>query len=327
MCDSYLIKKMAQLLYPTTRHINGPWLISKEDLEELDIIMSTIDIYLQKSLETEAKDLILSDKHNQNLPEQKIKELVDMSKSSYPFNRMNKSFVLKFSNDTKLKDESIKGLLKDNKTKDLKPREFDANIEYGRNNIFKLEIKRSITYDLTYDLQCYDSNMKDEIQYEIDKWLEKRTPSKVLRFWASWGIVFFLFLISALSTLTYETFSKEYFTYNEVLVTESKELLKNGINATNHDKAVELLLKMQSNYQPKDFIAKEKPKDATEYKVLTLIAFITIVAYLRPKTTIGLGKSKAEYAFYKVWIKTITITIPAICIIGPFWDKIIKWLY
>lgn len=105
------------------------------------------------------------------------------------------------------------------------------------------------------------------------------------------------------------------------------ELAKEGINETNRDLALELLVKSQSGFRPNDFVPQEKSNDPIWIRILAVILFVFIAAIFRPKTLIGLGKMKNVLNVYKIWIKLVLITLPTVLVIAPFWKTIVKWFY
>jgi hypothetical protein len=317
---------MGQLLFPTDKSIKGPWLISKNDLEELDKIIGKIESQLEESLDIEVRESILAKENNDISPDD-IKKKVESAKKEYEFRKRVKTFILRLSDGTKLKEEvSLKGILKDNTVNGLKPVGLYIYMEYGYNNSLKIDTN-NFGNEFSYDLKCYDNNLRSEIEFELGKWIEKRMPNKILQFWTNWGVAFIPPVLGLIVLFIFLTFSNDYSSYKETLVSESQALLKTGINSNNRDKAVELLLKIQTNYTPDNFIPKEKVKSPLVYKLDALILFFTIIVFIRPKTTLELGRSKLKFRFYKIWIGFVTITIPSILIAAPLWDKIINWLY
>ncbi|MFH2142962.1 MAG: hypothetical protein ABIJ97_11100 [Bacteroidota bacterium] len=201
-------------------------------------------------------------------------------------------------NNTKLEDESLKGILKDKKICDLKPNSLLININYGNNNIFRFEVSDNNTGDLGFDINCYDLYVRDEIQFEIEKWIEDKLLSKIMQIWSNAAVVLFFLFFLALFVTGSLTFSKEYSTYKDILIMQSNELLIQGIDSSNQYKALEVLLKFHNNYQSKDFEA--------------IVKSIKPIYYNR---------------FYKIWIKFILFTLPEILLVGPFSNRIIECLY
>lgn len=219
--------------------------------------------------------------------------------------------------------------MKDQTLSTLKPKSFSAKIRHGGifENSFELKILNFYKGELSYDISCNDPNIKDAIQYEIDKWIDKRKPNRALQIWSNYGdFITFTFIVPII-LLGIQSFSTSYTTYQETIGIEMVELSKEGINETNRDMAIELLIKSKSGYSLDDFIPVEKPNNPIWIRLFAVAVFIYIASYFRPKTLIGLGKMKSKLVFYKIWIKLVLVTLPAILIIGPFWKTIVQWFY
>jgi len=157
--------------------------------------------------------------------------------------------------------------------------------------------------------------------------MEKRKPNKVLQTWSNYGEPISYVIFIPLIFLFFYFMQKSYTSYNEVLIKQSKTIIDIGIDSTNSNDALELLLKLQSGYVPKDFVPTEKPKNPIYIRLLALSSLLYLICRVKPKTTIGLGKRKFLYKFYKFWVIFVTITIPTFLVILPFWEMIVSWLY
>ncbi|HXU27518.1 MAG TPA: hypothetical protein VN698_09825 [Bacteroidia bacterium] len=317
---------MGQLIYPSTREIKGPWLLKKEDFEELEKVFIEIENYLEKSLSIEIQETVHTENEKENLSEKEIIALIEKAKKRYSFEKKSKTYMIISEDETRLKDSSIRELLKDKSLRDLKPSEFYIFIENGYNNTIKFEVSDKYFGSLKYDLNCYDSKIKDEIQFEIDNWIDKRIPSRVLKFWSNWGIAFAAYSFIAILIVLLFIFIPEYQSYKEVLTKQADELIKNGITSENNYKAINLLLKLQTNYVPDNFSPILKPKGSLIYKMLVLSIFIFTISIIKPKTTIGLGKRKIKEKIYRHWLKIVVAILTGL-IINPFWSIIVDWFW
>lgn len=317
---------MGQLQYPHQKEIKGPWLINQEDFENLDKVILKIDSFLKQSWKSQIKTEVYSD--NSNLSEEEL-EILILERENRPFgNEHEKKCRFKTKDEHILSDSELIGLLKDSSLKTLSPKEFHANIVHGDyHNKFDFRISDSYN-ELRYEIECFDSNIKEEIQYEIDKWIDKLKPNRALQFWSNYGDFFVYTLFAPLIVLAiFSFFINSYSTYSDVLRGQAYEIINHGIDSTNRDEAIELLLKSESGYAPRDFVSVKKPKNPLFMRLLIIGIFVYVVSIIRPKTTIGVGKMKQKLIFYKFWIKFVTITLPTILIIAPFWKTITNWLY
>jgi hypothetical protein len=301
---------MAKIATPGTTDREGIWLLSQNDLEELDSVIEKIERLIINSCEIQGKDYGQS-------PVQ-ITSMQELQK-------IGRKVALVFEDDRRLTDSSIKNLLKENSLRDLKPKELTVSIRHG-NNFFKLRISSSKD-NLRYEIDCYDLSDKDEIRYEIEKWIDSKSNWRVLSFWSSISGLAVIILIIPLLIYTLDVFFTSYTTYKSVAEGEMRAILKTGIDSTNLFRAVELGLHIQSGFVPSNFVPKEQEKDPKDIKILVGLIFLFLVFIFKPKSVIGIGKNKAVLDSRRIWIKIVTVTIPAALIIAPLWNRISQWIY
>ncbi len=298
---------MSRLYIPTEEKIKGPWLISQRDLENLD-----------KRLDLIQKKLYIASLNNMQLkPEEDLlNEAV-----------IEKKIIISSNNKSKLTDNSLLDVLKDQKLTNLNP--FKLEIEIGKKYsefVFLLSVSNKNEGILEYAVECIDEKTKDEIKYEIDNWIEEIKPSKLKQFWSNYlsssliliGIIYFMILFGNL-------FESPKSTYKEILKIKADSLINNGITNNNQNQAIDLILKLQSEYIP----AKINEKRNIQPKILKLLIISTLcffVLFIAPKTTIGLGKNKQKLKFYKFWVKFVFIFIPSVIIIPFLFNLFYDWI-
>ena len=84
------------------------------------------------------------------------------------------------------------------------------------------------------------------------------------------------------------------------------------------NKAIEIILKLQTKNIPTTFIPEKIEKDYTFIQLFAITLFLFLVAIFSPITTIGFGKRKRKFEVYKKWIKIVTVTIPIIIVAKIF---------
>jgi hypothetical protein len=318
---------MGKIIYPQKKEIKGPWLIDQDNFESLNIVIETIDDLLSKSwinqIEIEVKE------QNKNVSEDESNKLIEDRKNRNYSNKHIKKCEITSKDETKLSDESILGILKDKTLEKLNPKSFSVSIIHGTyyENSFDLKVSNLYQGELRYDINCFDPSIQNEIQYEIDKWIDKRKPNRALQVWSNYGDLIIFTFIVPLFLLAIQSFSTSFTTYQESLSSEMLELAKTGVNEINRDLALELMLKSKSGYVPSSFEPIEKPNNPIWIRLFVVSVFIYIVSIFRPKTLIELGEMKNKLAIYNIWIKLVLVTLPAILILGPFWKIIVKWFY
>lgn len=317
---------MGQLKYPQERKCDGPWLLDREDLEELHKIILVIDNLLKKSWELEVHSKVHS--YNQDAPEEELALMVQKEKEKRTY-KHEVSCNLISTDGASLTDNHLLNLLKDNALKNLKPKELHIKVNHGMYSENKFDFRISDLYsgDLRYEVECFDSNIKNDVQYEVDRWIDKRTPKKVIQYWTEYGVYGIFPLLVPILLLAIYAFSTSYSSYNTELISQSHQLIENGIDSSNVNEAIELMMKYNLGYVPKDYAYIEQPRNPIYLRLSWVSIFLVLTLLVRPKTTIGIGKMTTTLTFYRYWIRLITVILPAVLILGPFWQFIIDLIY
>jgi hypothetical protein len=318
---------MGQLLFPDRKKINGPWLLNRKDLERLGEVLEKIYEIIEDSVLQEVQQKVYEQNKNSVFEEEKLEKEISKNLNLYEYSKKVKEIKIVSEEGTILVDESLKNVLKDRALINLKPNMLKVELQRGLNNRFQLSISKIYDGELEYHIDCFSPNIKDDIKYEIDKWTEELNPTRVLQSWSKYGDLISLMAFFPLIILFILSFLKSYTSYSEVLYDDAVKILRVGIDSTNRDDAIELLLKYNSGYIPENFVAIEKSKDPIYVRLLSLNLFFLIVGIVRPKTTLGIAKRKFLYSFYKFWIKFILVTIPVALILTPIWEMIVGWIY
>jgi hypothetical protein len=307
---------MAELYIPSKGEIPGPWLIEKQQLEELDQIF---EFASQKIEESTNKEIVDTAKAQLETRKKSLDELIK-ELSSYS-NRPKKVVTLLSKDGKFLSDKTLKGILVDPKIKDFAPKEILLEIERNRSNSFELSIKRRFDGELSYKVICYDSSASAEIKYKVEDWIDKYKPNKPTQIWNKQS--FFLGLLGALCIMIFSNFvvSKQVANFQTIYKTEIEGIIKTGVNNQNETKAIELLLKHALDYKPnniKEIVIFNK--HAFEGMLFGIL--IAFISFVKPKTTIGIGKHKALIRVYKYYIKFVLISIPSFFILAPVFEWI-----
>ena len=308
---------MGKLYIPGEKNVSGPWFIGNSELEELDDLFEFAFKKISHSLKTAKEDQAKIDVENGTY--ESLEKA--MKRKSFLNYEDKKKVELISINGKKLIDDSVKGILKDTKLLDFKPKELILEIGNGLNKYFLLKISRRFDGELTYKVDFFDQDAKEEIIYKIENWLEKYQPTKVNTFWSLYGsgvsFVSFFFAI-ILFTFISTTELPDFKTINKNEITK---IIKSGVNKENEAKAIELLLKYSTDYRPENIKEVTKVnKRAIQFFSLSLILFL--LGILKPITTIGIGEHKKLLNRYRIYTKFVLITLPALFIIPP----IVEWI-
>jgi len=228
--------------------------------------------------------------------------------------------------NTKLEDTSIKGILKDIKVKNFTPVELYVKVEnVPGENEFVLGITSGYEGKLEYKLNCFDENEEQEIMYELDKWVNKFKPKKIVTYWLN-----AFELIAIIGGLTvFIMFFSLYDTTNDYDVELNKQAIKlisKGIDQTNMHEAVDILLKKQVKYTPKEFKIVET-LNLDSLRNFVRVALIYIILLLCPRSIIGIGKKGWQVSLYKRWLKVVLVLIPGSMLLPKVLDIINNYLF
>jgi len=315
---------MGQIILANRKSIKGPWLLDNKSLSELAITLGKINDILEqeneKAILFEAEQRREQNKDKFISVEQSI-TYVRTNFSQFQTKRYN--VVLFSDNNKRLEDKELLELLKDPKLDDINPNRLNIEIDRGLSH-FSLDINTKLFGELEVYIYTKDDIVTNEIRYELNQWIEIYSPKKVVQIWtnvvrplAPYILFFFIWIFgSMLGTMTTTPKSN----YDEVLKVEAAQLIKKGITSENSNKAIELLLKIQSGYTPIDYKPIPITADVACKNLLIdqhlLWVFIgLIILSISPKTTIGIGKRKNKYNFYKAWIYIVLFSIPNLIIL------------
>ncbi|MBL1232435.1 MAG: hypothetical protein COA31_006935 [Flavobacteriales bacterium] len=272
---------MATLKAPAEIEIYGPWLITESELESLHEIVEKIEDILQ---------------------------------SVYKSDKTPKRVVVKSKKGASIEDNTILGIIKDEKIEDFNPSELLVEINKGEFK-FKLEITSEDTGCFYTNHNIEDVKLSQDIRHEIRKWIRKNQPSWVHEKWASTYqlIIIFSLILTIIGTSMLDKSISRLDAYQSQLKIESHELLSSGINNDNISKAVNILLQYQTSYIPKDFSYIQDPENNISSIWLAWL-ICSVVILIKPRTIIGLGKKKIWAQFYKKWIYLVGAIILGVII-------------
>lgn len=309
-------------LYSPSKKIKGPWLLDKNALEELNEIVEFANVELEKI-------------RNEKINADALKDFEDKKYDSfekakayalkYSYDIIRKNIILISNDESRLNDNSIKELLVDPKLKNFKPKELSIDIEYGKLNKFSFNVKQRFDGELEYEVISTKSEIEDEINYRIENWIDKYKPLLIQTMWLSFATYLaifgcIIFFISALNIFsTYKPNSVQ------VYKNQIENLIETGINIENQFQALDLILKINSDYVPLDI--KEETLISEPAKRVSIISLaFCLIGIFNPKTIIGVGKHKQTLKLYRRYMKFIVFVIPAL-FIYPYVVEIIKnWL-
>jgi hypothetical protein len=330
---------MAEIIYANDLEITEPVLIDAASLEQLDqIIGRYFTIFeseyeqaaskIQQEYRSQIKELeTKEDKPDNDFAKQlrnsnlaSIESIRDMK--LIRIYKPHKKITVWFERDNKAVAKSFAELTRDRSIDDDTPAAF--RLQMSRDD-FHCEIKSTSSYSnkVSISVGPERSELARELFVDLRRWANSVSAPSWTRYWAEadqakaqWWLGIIIILIVASPWL---------FATNPAkldLQQQARMLVDNGINSSNLNDAVALLLRLQLEYYPG---STNTPSVFVPTWVIGLTAVVVlgmVVLSIRPKFEIGLGKGIKNIDRWRWWIKFVGYAIPGF-VVTSF---IIPWL-
>ena len=102
---------------------------------------------------------------------------------------------------------------------------------------------------------------------------------------------------------------------------EAHALLEQGINENNERKAIEVLLAITSQYEPGSHIRKF---GRTYWGIFVAGTAVLGMLWFCQTVVIGVWKSKQKLTRWRWWMRTVSVTVPAVVITGVLLPKVLS---
>lgn len=294
---------MAELLYPTKYKAKGPWLIEASQLLALD---NSLDSYFARSLAAGAavggqagisentlqRRITLSLRHDKEL------QTASFSEALYHPAIMNEVAV------------AMKYVVTVGRT--TATLMMERNTEKNSGSLNNNEVELNIAVEprgesVSEQILTVMKDWSDDIQAPAwQRWVfGLRSLAQVV--FVFWLIVFSVYLFTP-SAASYKDYYKQ----------EARKILDQGVNAGNQEKALELLLAIESGSAPLGV----RPGRDSKAVVTNAIGLIAVAAFaFFPGFCIGIGKGKRQLGLWKWWVKFAFVTVPSLFVAHYFWPQ------
>lgn len=301
---------MGQLIVPKNHNYKGPFLIDKKALEELNESLNIVEELLNNAYNIELKKVV--DAHFEKYKKFDDKYTLTKAKKevseSYPFANSKTEVWLTSKQKKSITDSSLLNLLQDPQISELYPKNIIVNIEKGPCT-FSLELSTKYEGDIETKIDGVKDDIVNEVTYEISKWIDKYKPNFATKIWSNYFPYVFAPLVLIIFFMVMFIYQNDKDLYQTQLLNESQELLIDGINQDEINKAVEIIIQKEVGYVPPDFSPTREINSTVLWSGLIALIIILILS-IKPISTIGLGKNTWKVKFYKKWIYFVLVFIP-----------------
>lgn len=314
---------MAEMLYPTSTSVSGPWLLDSDSLLELDRVIDELWPRLEEA--------------QQAMFEEQVQERVDDRMEGREENERAEieASVRKFlagiaTYSSKRRDLSL--TLKDGKilkTNSFKEAKLHPEIENSEVSRFSLSLKcGEIKCDLhtwvsdTLDIEVSprEAEVSRQLYTAVNSWAKSAAPSPLLRNWKRFaGVQWFVFVLILWVAVVFLIQGTSQWK------DEARMLLDHGINSpADQAKATELLLKIASDYS----VPSQRRGVPAWFKVFTYSGFLAclVLSFPPPYLLIGLGRGATRINRWRRWIKFAFASVP-IFLISTFLRLFVQRLH
>jgi len=322
---------MPTISYPTTVEIPGPWILDKDTLFELDSVMDDAQSLMRRDRDRMV-DVALAQKISDLISRGEKQEWVEERRQSWRedilqdlSSRDYKTVTVYLSRGRTISGSSFSEI-------DALPSAIQENALGFRASLGAKNLTASAAMGegcsgvaLSISASPNDDEIAQEVFGRLQAWaIQNRPPRwqqtwfKVINFAGSMFIFFWIVLWISIWGAAANGFPKE------DLKSEARQLLRSGVTSANSNRAIELLLSIESDYVP---MANSGSYHTGRRAKGIFWLGLGILLSLRfcPKLVIGLWEGMASVSRWRWWVRMVSITIPASIITVLLIPWIMRW--
>ena len=302
---------MAEVIYPSEKTLYGPWLLNLQRLQELDTIVDNqfqkMSVYRDSIIQSELGEK--KKEYEETSFNYQDEELLARVKDSYRIQKYTKQLRVGFKSGKTVIANSFREIAMDKNLENDMPKDFTYKIEC-------VDIEAKITNDtwsdnkISFSVNTLAIEEAKETYYEFENWLKQVSPPLYVKIWrkiGKWIPFLFIFLILLIQDKNIST--------KDRLVSEAHEILKDGINESELEKSIEILLALETKYEKDDSQSDPKPWDFQRiFRAFLILSGILIIMY-PPNSIVGICKGEKKLNRWNTWIKIVTYIIPVMIIL------------
>jgi hypothetical protein len=324
---------MAKLSHPTNRQVPSPLLIDGKQLEALDEIIDRYEIRLRSLRDKVIEEATEREIQKRLKRRQLTEEQVEAERPRI------REFTVSFSPRLNTESRSVKIYL--TRGREIQAQRFSeaVNQPVGEQEVpvgFALfltlgNVRASVRLrdelwrrELSVDAEPNELEVVQELfgalsnwasDVEAPRWQQKWLSARawfggILIFWLFFGLLF-IPIVSWMSA------------GQHAARVEARKLLANGLNANNQQRALELLLAIESDY---DYGARSSRLGIRYWSYVAIGTSALICAFICPQVCIGLWGGKQRLKRWRAWITAVAVTIPILLIGSAALPWLLYWL-
>jgi hypothetical protein len=325
---------MASISYPTKLDVPGPWLLDATNLRDLDGVVDSCVARMQKRREELVASAVAKKMEglaSKGLSEEAMKQKADefgkSERGTYPLNTNKRSIVVYMSGGRSADGRTFEELATVPRVSDEIPRGFALRSAIADSEITVKLAFSEYSRNLELAVSCPDPDFAQELFGRMENWVSDIQPKKWLQMWLKAGL-----FASILLVLVPWAFCTSYIANLQTteklsqVRQQARDLAKQGVTSSNETKALQLLLSIESGYEPGP-VPSVVQYPSPQFWIYFGLAFSVAVAFrIPPRGAIGMWGGKRALDSQRRWIRIVSISVPSIAVSSVFVRLLVHWL-
>jgi hypothetical protein len=317
---------MPSITYRTELSVAQPWLIEAKSLEELDAV---VDACIAKMREQRNREIEVSvEKYateNTGASKQQLDERRAEITAYWRYSRDERIVTIFLSGGRTAEGVTFKELMALPNIQNELPRGFRLHAQVGKTSS-EISFKTTFLGEFEVRVEPSRGEVSLEIFGLIQNWVTEIQPPRWQQWWLQFRIIpalllssWVLFFLVSLSGIIPNG--------QEQLKQEARDLAERGVNSSNEAQALQLILAIDSEYQPLELKAAAHPT-GRGWGYFLLISFVLAGLSIPPRSAIGMWGGRFAVRRQKAWLKIVSVTVPTLIISGmllPWLRRILGW--
>jgi hypothetical protein len=318
---------VARISIPTQTAILAPLLIDGAQLKALDEL---IDRYVER-LRTE-KEARIAEVVEERIREQRIKESdIEKERASWrqivekssSLSRDGRYVTIYLSGGRAVRAQRFNEAINHPVDEKEIPTGFRFYLRIGEITA-EVKLSRSWRDELTIGVEPSEPEAAQEVFGALRNWGGDVAAPKWQQYWSKArplvSLLLFMWLMMGLVVVPLGNWGDR---GKNAEKAEARKLVASGINDSNQRRALELLLAIDSEYDPG---VGTPPIGAQYWIYFALGAVLLSIGSICPRAAIGVWKGRERLKLWRFWVRTVSVSVPAILVTSFLVPWLLHWL-
>jgi hypothetical protein len=322
---------VASLSYPTRAELPSPILIDTSQLEALDALIDRHEANLREYAEKRLNELVMERMEKiaskGNIEESRRAGLESSFRTDlrdvYSFDKVKRHVILYLPHGAEIRATRYHQAINEPSGQEVIPQGFMFYLKLGGIEVTVKQTSGDWSTNLSIKVEPNDAQVSQELFGALSNWAADIEAPRWQQLWVkySWMSNFLIILTVMIGLmLPLANWQNAGPTANKAA---ARKLLSEGINPGNEQRAMALLLAIESDYDPG---ARPEPIGLRYWTYLSFLMLFLLVASIPPKNCLGIWRGKRRLQRWRWWTKMVGVTIPALIATSILLPWIIHWL-